>query len=91
MNGSFWIDAPRTHFAALCISRFGVGFDAPGFFVSSDRVSDRPVKPQTRAAGTPIREEFENQYEATNRASELESAGVIENPEVKSEEVEIPF
>lgn len=41
--------------------------------------------------GTPIREEFDDQFTAKSRADELEMAGVIENPSVKSEEIEIPF
>ena len=41
--------------------------------------------------GAPIREEFEDAYAATVRKHELEAAGVIDNAEVKVEEVEIPF
>jgi hypothetical protein len=41
--------------------------------------------------GTPIREEYEQDYEAQSRKQQLEYAGVIENPAVAVEEVEIPF
>ena len=41
--------------------------------------------------GTPIREEFEMPHEADSRKRELEYAGVIENPTIAVEEVEIPF
>lgn len=41
--------------------------------------------------GTPITEAFEYYDEAHKRKSELESANVIENAEIKTGEVEIPF
>jgi len=41
--------------------------------------------------GTAINEAFESEYEAGKRLRELERASVIENGEVKTGEVEIPF
>lgn len=50
------------------------------------------VKGTVRAANTPIREEFEEQYEADQRARELTSADVVEGAvTVEKEEIEIPF
>lgn len=40
---------------------------------------------------TPIREEFDDPSTATNRKYELESAGVIADPVISVEEVDIPF
>ena len=41
--------------------------------------------------GAPIREEFEEPYQATMRRSELEQADVCDSVAVAVEEVEIPF
>lgn len=50
------------------------------------------VKGQVRTVGTPVREEFENDWEAQQRARELSSADVLDGAAtVEKEEVEIPF
>ena len=49
------------------------------------------VSGTVRVAGTPIREEFEEPYQATMRRSELEQADVCDSVAVAVEEVEIPF
>lgn len=41
--------------------------------------------------GAPIREEFENQFDADERKNKLERDGVIENAAIAIEEVDIPF
>lgn len=40
---------------------------------------------------TPVREEFDEAYDASSRKRDLESAGVVENLAVAIEDVEIPF
>ena len=44
-----------------------------------------------RVVGTPIREEFDESYEANGRKSELDQSGVCDDAAVKVEELEIPF
>ncbi len=41
--------------------------------------------------GTPIREEFDHQFQAESRRTELESAGIAEGIEIAAEEVLVPF
>lgn len=49
------------------------------------------VSGTVKVVGSPVREVFDEAYEATSRRVELESADVIDNLAVNVEEVEIPF
>lgn len=49
------------------------------------------VTARVREIGTPIREEFEESYEAIQRRSELERSGVCEDVALDTADVEIPF
>lgn len=49
------------------------------------------VSAKVRVLGTPIREEFDEAYEANSRRSELEQSDVCDDVAVKTEDVEISF
>ena len=78
-------DGKRVHFALenYCVRAY---VNAP-----PEKKTAHVVEGVVPTLGTPIREEFDDPFAASNRKHELEMAGAIENAAVVVEEIEIQF